>query len=480
MQRMRQGLSAVGPTPAERRVDEGGPAPDLAGAFVPLAEMLPGSGFGTGFEKGGTEGGIDVLAELLGIVGGIGGAVAGPPGVAIGYMGGKGAVKGLGSLLKKEVSKNLPKQKQGLKSVDIDEDLFKDVLKTSEGDPVVLYRGTLPQEDKKITESILEGKSREGYATFLSDNPSVAESYAGKEGVVTPFIVKPKKIIEYEDKYTRQNAIKPGSTIDFDKFEFDKQARNLKEGEVLVVKNVRDTGPRVIQSGPNDPKYWSYGSDVYAVKDENVLVSAISPSTKISKETASEKISIFPKPERMFPEGQRPKGGEYLNPKTGDVLTNKNVESASISITPEGKPKFDAVPVEKEIVGSPSAKGATQIKTNLFKKSAGWKWIDGPKKYKDIPTLVSVQNKGKHYYTLETNFPEGVNLTRYADSPSEPRLRPTVKGFVNLGKEIGKISVRGKEHPVYDKIINKYSGGQIKKGGSVVERNPNNYSPKAI
>ena len=311
MQRMRQGLSAVGPTPAERRVDEGGPAPDLAGAFVPLAEMLPGSGFGTGFEKGGTEGGIDVLAELLGIVGGIGGAVAGPPGVAIGYMGGKGAVKGLGSLLKKEVSKNLPKQKQGLKSVDIDEDLFKDVLKTSEGDPVVLYRGTLPQEDKKITESILEGKSREGYATFLSDNPSVAESYAGKEGVVTPFIVKPKKIIEYEDKYTRQNAIKPGSTIDFDKFEFDKQARNLKEGEVLVVKNVRDTGPRVIQSGPNDPKYWSYGSDVYAVKDENVLVSAISPSTKISKETASEKISVFPKPERMFPEGQRPKGGEY-------------------------------------------------------------------------------------------------------------------------------------------------------------------------
>tara|TARA_R100001369_G_scaffold61619_1_gene88487 strand:+ start:400 stop:1401 length:1002 start_codon:yes stop_codon:yes gene_type:complete len=100
MQRMRQGLSAVGPTPAERRVDEGGPAPDLAGAFVPSAEMLPGSGFVTGVQKGGTEGGIDVLAELLGIVGGIGGAVAGPPGAAIGYMGGKGAVKGLRSLLK--------------------------------------------------------------------------------------------------------------------------------------------------------------------------------------------------------------------------------------------------------------------------------------------------------------------------------------------------------------------------------------------
>ena len=97
---MRQGLSAVGPTPAERRVDEGGPAPDLAGAFVPSAEMLPGSGFVTGVQKGGTEGGIDVLAELLGITTGAIGSVAGPPGAAIGYMGGKGAVKGLRSLLK--------------------------------------------------------------------------------------------------------------------------------------------------------------------------------------------------------------------------------------------------------------------------------------------------------------------------------------------------------------------------------------------
>jgi hypothetical protein len=256
-----------------------------------------------------------------------------------------------------------------------------------------------------------------------------------------------------------------------------------KNNEVLGIKIVHssDYGPKkagdTILQMPVSTKP-DVGKQPIEIFGQGTDVHVGSPITKIEK--ATENISIFPKPERMFPEGQRPKGGEYLNPKTGDVLTNKNVESASISITPEGKPKFDAVPVEKEIVGSPSAKGATQIKTNLFKKSAGWKWIDGPKKYKDIPTLVSVQNKGKHYYTLETNFPEGVNLTRYADSPSEPRLRPTVKGFVNLGKKIGTISVRGKKHPVYDKIINKYAGGQIKKGGSVVERNPNNYEPKAI
>ena len=41
---MRQGLSAIGPTPAERRVDEGGPAPDLtrglAGSLQSVAEIL--------------------------------------------------------------------------------------------------------------------------------------------------------------------------------------------------------------------------------------------------------------------------------------------------------------------------------------------------------------------------------------------------------------------------------------------------------
>jgi hypothetical protein len=44
MQRMRQGLSAIGPTPAERRVDEGGPAPDLtrglSGSLQAIAEIL--------------------------------------------------------------------------------------------------------------------------------------------------------------------------------------------------------------------------------------------------------------------------------------------------------------------------------------------------------------------------------------------------------------------------------------------------------
>ena len=155
------------------------------------------------------------------------------------------------------------------------------------------------------------------------------------------------------------------------------------------------------------------------------------------------------------------KGLESISQKLSSDLIYKEIIDSDLKID------FKIRPEKKNIF-------KTRL-TNLFKKSAGWKWVDGPVEYKDIPTLVSVQNKGKHYYALEANFPEGVNLTRYANSPSEPRLRPTVKGFVDLGKQIGKISVRGKEHPVYDKIVNRYAGG------SVVERNPYaNYQPKAI
>ena len=157
------------------------------------------------------------------------------------------------------------------------------------------------------------------------------------------------------------------------------------------------------------------------------------------------------------------KAGQYLNPITKENITGKNFESATISITPEGKPSFTAKNVEVEKVGSPDTKGATDIKTNLFKKSAGWKWLNAPKGFENAPTLVSIENKGKHYYTLQADFPQGTNLKRYSDKVDEPKLRPTIKGFVNLGNIIGTISVRGKEHPVYDRIINKKAGGTVMK-----------------
>tara|TARA_R100001510_G_C7656252_1_gene216081 strand:- start:326 stop:3730 length:3405 start_codon:yes stop_codon:yes gene_type:complete len=182
-----------------------------------------------------------------------------------------------------------------------------------------------------------------------------------------------------------------------------------------------------------------------------------------SKKVDKEMISVFPKPERMFPKGDAPKGGDYLNPQTGEVLSGRNVSSANIKISPDGKPSFKVSNDNVETVGS-IGKGKTKIKTNLFKKKAGWKWTNSPEGYEDIPTLVSVEKGGKHFYTLETDFSKGVNLKKYENSKTEPRLRPTVNGELEFGNQIGTISVRGKEHPVYEKII------AFKKGGAVMDK----------
>ncbi len=174
--------------------------------------------------------------------------------------------------------------------------------------------------------------------------------------------------------------------------------------------------------------------------------------------SVSETIPVFPKPERMFPEGDRPKGGKYLNPITGDDLTGMNVPSANIKINPDGRPSFTVTNQNVDSVGT-IGKGNTQIKTNLFKSKAGWKWKESSVDTDNINTVISVTHKGKHYYTLETDFSKGVTLKNYPESKTEPKLRPTVQGQVKMGNKIGTISVRGVEHPVYDKVVTFAKGG---------------------
>jgi hypothetical protein len=97
----------------------------------------------------------------------------------------------------------------------------------------------------------------------------------------------------------------------------------------------------------------------------------------------------------------------------------------------------------------------------LFKQKAGWKWAQAPEGHEATDTIVSVAHRGQHHYTLNAHFPKGVDLARYENSPTEPRLRPTTKGNVTLGPQVGSILVRGKEHPVYEHVIVKNMGGEV-------------------
>lgn len=187
-------------------------------------------------------------------------------------------------------------------------------------------------------------------------------------------------------------------------------------------------------------------------------------------------------------------GGEYINPKTKDILTGKNVGAANIKIVPEmgikgGRPmaSFNVSKLDVPEVGT-LGKGNTKIEVNLIKPTStgkngrGWQWTNlKDKNFKDVNTLISVNvpSKNKHYYAMETDFSKGTNLKTYPTSRDEPRLKPTVKGTLDFQDQIGTIKMQGKTHPVYRKIVAKYDGGQIKKGG-MIARNPYDYEPRGI
>ena len=171
-------------------------------------------------------------------------------------------------------------------------------------------------------------------------------------------------------------------------------------------------------------------------------------------------MSVFPKPQRMFPADAPVKGGQYLSMPDKTDMTGHKSAAASIGVAEGGKPFFTASRDAVDETGT-SGRGSAIARTNLFKQKAGWKWKDAPEGHENTNTIVSVEHRGQHHYALNAHFPKGVDLARYEDSPSEPRLRPTTRGNVEFGPQAGSILVRGREHPVYHHVIVKNAGGEV-------------------
>lgn len=168
--------------------------------------------------------------------------------------------------------------------------------------------------------------------------------------------------------------------------------------------------------------------------------------------------SIMPSPERWLDPkhkehrpglGDFAKGGKYLHMPAKADVTGETVTFGFIDVTNPTRPDFKVSQAQKE----PATKADGRlVKTNLFKQKAGWKWVSEDLFTNQLKTIVSVESGSAHLYALRVNFNSGVTLARYANASSEPRLRPTTYGSVTVGREIGRISIRGREHVVYDKI----------------------------
>jgi hypothetical protein len=150
---------------------------------------------------------------------------------------------------------------------------------------------------------------------------------------------------------------------------------------------------------------------------------------------------------RAYKPGLSPfvRGGIYLAPDGTDA-TGRRASAAAVVVLPDAASFL----VETEL--APAAIAGAMVKVNLFRRSAGWRWIDAPSGWDGLQNLVSVESGGRHHYCLRALFPDGLLLARYPDLRSEPRLRPTARGTINLGSKIGIVSVRGRESPVFQEV----------------------------
>lgn len=151
-----------------------------------------------------------------------------------------------------------------------------DKAKFLEGSKVkdVLYRGGIGH--KELPTEFLEGKPRVGYATFASTSPHVAGSYAHTDegesefaGGIAPMHINVHTLHEFPVTVDKHGSRR------FDKFAFDRHARQLQPGHALVARQVIDYGSRA--STKTDPqKLYSYPSDIYAWNKGTKTKSAIS------------------------------------------------------------------------------------------------------------------------------------------------------------------------------------------------------------
>ena len=217
------------------------------------------------------------------------------------------------------------------------------------------------------------------------------------------------------------------------------------------------------QFQPQDPFSFDLPDHTYAAGGE------------VDDHVINNPMSIFPKPQRMWEE-EMP-GGAYLSMPHQEDVTGHRAAQASIGIGEGGRPYFNASRDEVDETGTPG-KGSALVKTNLFKQKAGWRWMDAPEGHEGTGTIVSVEHRGKHHYVMDAHFPNGVDLSRYPDAPSEPRLRPTTRGNVELGPQVGSILVRGREHPVHSHAIVREYGGRVgyADGGMPDDEQPTDYS----
>jgi hypothetical protein len=187
----------------------------------------------------------------------------------------------------------------------------------------------------------------------------------------------------------------------------------------------------------------------FIVSEPGAEVTAEAMATYIPQRFVGERAEAAPPFFKKFQPEQYDEG-RFVDLETTEDLSDQTFEGGSIRIE-GGRPVLETSDTSTDSImeRKPSEEGAL-VRSNLFKQKAGWKWTQAPEG--EPSTIVSVEQGSKHYYTLDFTSGKPLTLKTYPDKKSEPRGRPTTRGEVKLGNKVGEIEVRGKKHPVYDRV----------------------------
>jgi ADP-Ribosyltransferase in polyvalent proteins len=163
--------------------------------------------------------------------------------------------------------------------------------------------------------------------------------------------------------------------------------------------------------------------------------------------------------------------GAHINPITGEPLDFEIMNDLGVVIDPNtGNPMMSGIKSELTEI---DPKLGSLTKSNLIRKSL-FKHEGGDPLLDRIKFLATIEKSGKgHHYGLSTQYASPAELVQ--EMTGNPTLRPHSRGDIyGVGDEIGRISIKGMHHPVYEKLLVAPSGSDVQgkklhkaKGGGI-------------
>ena len=220
-------------------------------------------------------------------------------------------------------------------------------------------------------------------------------------------------------------------------------------------------------------------ADINKAKGGNVMPKYPSIEEMLQKLQESGRTPIMPAPDRWFkkPE-QHPfqqkaiekllaytghnreafPHGAHINPVTGEPLDFEIMHDLGVAIDPTtGTPRMSGI---KSGLTEIDPKLGSLTKSNLIRKGL-FKHEGGDPLLDRIKFLATIEKSGKgHHYGLSTHYESPAELVQ--EMRGNPTLRPHSRGDIyGVGDEVGRISIKGMHHPVFEKLVVAPSGMNV-------------------